>query len=47
MAARTDEFGHVLFRPFGRFIETLGGSLFQVMMLLGVLVTLAALPWGA
>lgn len=26
------EFGHVLFRPFGRFMTILGGSLFQLLM---------------
>lgn len=32
------EFGHVLFRPLGRFMMILGGSLFQVMMPLGLLL---------
>ena len=32
------EFGHVLFSPFGRFMGILGGSLFQVMMPLIVMV---------
>ena len=32
------EFGHVLFMPFGRFMSILGGSLFQVLMPLGLLV---------
>jgi len=32
------EFGHVLFGPFGRFMGILGGSLFQVMMPLIVMV---------
>ncbi len=32
------EFGHVLFRPFGRFLTILGGSLFQVSMPLGLMV---------
>jgi hypothetical protein len=31
------EFGHVLFMPFGRFLHILGGSLFQVLMPLGLL----------
>jgi hypothetical protein len=31
------EFGHVLFMPFGRFMTILGGSLFQVLMPLGLL----------
>ena len=31
------EFGHVLFRPFGRFMTILGGSLFQVLMPLGLM----------
>lgn len=31
------EFGHVLFMPFGRFMTTLGGSLFQVLMPLGLM----------
>ncbi len=30
------EFGHVLFMPFGRFMTILGGSLFQVLMPLGL-----------
>lgn len=30
------EFGHVLFRPLGRFMTILGGSLFQVLMPLGL-----------
>ena len=30
------EFGHVLFSPFGRFMTLLGGSLFQVLMPLGL-----------
>lgn len=32
------EFGHVLFSPFGRFMAILGGSLFQVMMPLGLML---------
>ncbi len=32
------EFGHVFFAPFGRFMAILGGSLFQVMMPLGLLL---------
>ena len=32
------EFGHVIFRPFGHFMTILGGSLFQIMMPLIVLV---------
>jgi hypothetical protein len=32
------EFGHVLFSPFGRFMAILGGSLFQVLMPLGLMV---------
>ena len=32
------EFGHVLFRPFGHFMMILGGSLFQVLLPLVVLV---------
>ncbi|WP_026291623.1 hypothetical protein [Marinobacterium rhizophilum] len=32
------EFGHVLFRPFGRFMTILGGSLFQVLMPLGLML---------
>ncbi len=32
------EFGHVLFMPFGRFLTILGGSLFQVMMPLGLML---------
>jgi hypothetical protein len=32
------EFGHVLFMPFGRFMMILGGSLFQVIMPLGLLM---------
>ncbi|MES2015833.1 MAG: hypothetical protein V4484_04995 [Pseudomonadota bacterium] len=32
------EFGHVLFMPFGRFMTILGGSLFQVLMPLGLMV---------
>ncbi|WP_229721857.1 hypothetical protein [Marinobacterium nitratireducens] len=32
------EFGHVLFRPLGRFMTILGGSLFQVMMPLGLML---------
>lgn len=32
------EFGHVLFSPFGRFMAILGGSLFQVLMPLGVML---------
>ncbi|MES2298600.1 MAG: hypothetical protein V4582_16265 [Pseudomonadota bacterium] len=31
------EFGHVLFRPFGRFMTILGGSLFEIVMPLGLL----------
>ncbi|HEY0065382.1 MAG TPA: hypothetical protein VGC21_24915 [Telluria sp.] len=31
------EFGHVLFLPFGRFMTILGGSLFQVLMPLGLM----------
>ena len=30
------EFGHVLFAPFGRFMQILGGSLFQILMPLGI-----------
>jgi hypothetical protein len=30
------EFGHILFMPFGEFMTLLGGSLFQVMMPLGL-----------
>ena len=30
------EFGHILFLPFGRFMAILGGSLFQVMLPLGL-----------
>ena len=33
------EFGHVLFSPFGRFISILGGSLFQILMPLIVMLT--------
>jgi len=32
------EFGHVLFAPFGRFLAILGGSLFQVLMPLGLML---------
>ncbi|NIB42697.1 hypothetical protein HBA55_24030 [Pseudomaricurvus alkylphenolicus] len=32
------EFGHVLFSPFGRFMSILGGSLFQVIMPLGLML---------
>ncbi len=32
------EFGHVLFSPFGRFMSILGGSLFQVLMPLGIML---------
>ncbi len=32
------EFGHVLFSPFGRFMAILGGSLFQVLMPLGLML---------
>jgi len=32
------EFGHVLFMPFGRFMGILGGSLFQVLMPLGLML---------
>jgi len=32
------EFGHVLFRPLGRFMAILGGSLFQVTMPLGLML---------
>lgn len=32
------EFGHVLFSPFGRFMAILGGSLFQVLMPLGIML---------
>ncbi len=31
------EFGHIFFRPFGRFMTILGGSLFQVLLPLGLL----------
>jgi hypothetical protein len=31
------EFGHLLFMPFGRFMSILGGSLFQVLMPLGLM----------
>ena len=34
------EFGHVLFSPFGRFMTLLGGSLFQVLMPLGLGIAL-------
>lgn len=36
------EFGHIFFRPFGRFMTILGGSLFQVMM---PLVTMIVFIW--
>lgn len=32
------EFGHIFFRPFGRFMTILGGSLFQVLMPLGLML---------
>lgn len=32
------EFGHVLFIPFGEFMTILGGSLFQVLMPLGIML---------
>lgn len=32
------EFGHVLFSPFGRYLTILGGSLFQVLMPLGLML---------
>lgn len=32
------EFGHVLFAPFGEFMHILGGSLFQVLMPLGLML---------
>ncbi|MBV1788421.1 hypothetical protein KQ940_10165 [Marinobacterium sp. D7] len=32
------EFGHVLFSPFGRYMAILGGSLFQVLMPLGLML---------
>lgn len=32
------EFGHILFAPFGRFLAILGGSLFQVLMPLGLML---------
>jgi hypothetical protein len=32
------EFGHVLFMPFGRIMSILGGSLFQVLMPLGLML---------
>ncbi|GGB97827.1 hypothetical protein GCM10011352_24920 [Marinobacterium zhoushanense] len=32
------EFGHVLFSPFGRYMGILGGSLFQVLMPLGLML---------
>lgn len=32
------EFGHVLFMPFGRFMAILGGSLFQILLPLGLFV---------
>lgn len=32
------EFGHVLFSPFGRFLTILGGSLFQVLLPLGLML---------
>lgn len=32
------EFGHVLFMPFGRFMSILGGSVFQVLMPLGLML---------
>lgn len=31
------EFGHIFFRPFGRFMTILGGSLFQLLLPLGLL----------
>lgn len=33
------EFGHVLFMPFGRFMTILGGSLFQILLPLGLMFT--------
>lgn len=32
------EFGHIFFAPFGRFMAILGGSLFQVLMPLGLML---------
>lgn len=32
------EFGHIFFSPFGRFMTILGGSLFQVLMPLGLML---------
>ena len=32
------EFGHIFFSPFGRFMAILGGSLFQVLMPLGLML---------
>lgn len=32
------EFGHIFFRPFGKFMHILGGSLFQVAMPLGLML---------
>lgn len=32
------EFGHVIFRPFGRFMTILGGSLFQIMVPIIILI---------
>ncbi|BFM09932.1 hypothetical protein R50072_00850 [Simiduia litorea] len=32
------EFGHVLFMPFGRFMAILGGSLFQILLPLGLCI---------
>ncbi|MEJ7808070.1 MAG: hypothetical protein WKG03_19380 [Telluria sp.] len=44
------EFGHVLFMPFGRFMAMLGGSLFQVLMPLGLMAAFIVKqrdPFGA
>lgn len=35
------EFGHLLFMPLGRFMSILGGSLFQVLMPLGLMLVFA------
>jgi hypothetical protein len=44
------EFGHIIFRPFGRFMTSLGGSLGQLLMplvCLGVLLIQTRDPFGA
>ena len=44
------EFGHIVFRPFGRFMTSLGGSLGQLLMplvCLGVLLIQTRDPFGA